>query len=80
MVFAYSVTGRLDLITSIGLGDIVVKMTFYFLHERAWEKRYFRRLTRFLASKWVTMGNLPLSQRLERAVTVKADPTDRLIP
>ena len=80
MFFAYSVTGRLDLMTSIGLGDIVIKMTFYLLHERAWEKMYFRRLTRFLASKLVTPGDLPLSKSLERAVAVQADSTERLIP
>lgn len=79
MVFAYSVTGRLDLMTSIGLGDIVIKMTFYFLHERAWDKMYFRRLSRFLASKMVATGGLPLSKSLERAVAVQADSTERLI-
>jgi uncharacterized membrane protein len=80
MVFAYSVTGRLDFMTSIGLGDIVIKMTLYFLHERAWEKRYFRRFMRFLASKRVPRGTLSLSRRVERGVTAQADSADQLIP
>ena len=80
MVFTYSVTGRLDFMTSIGLGDIAIKMTLYFLHERAWEKRYFRRFMGFLASKRVPAGTLFLSRRVERGVTAQADATDRLIP
>ena len=80
MVFTYSVTGRLDFMTSIGVGDIAIKMTLYFLHERAWEKRYFRRVLSFLASKRVPAGTLFISRRVARAVTAQLDVTDRLIP
>lgn len=44
MFLAYSLTGRLDLMTSIGIGDVSLKMIFYFLHEKAWNKMYFRKL------------------------------------
>ena len=50
MFLAYSLTGRLDLMTGIGIGDIILKMVFYFLHEKAWNKMYFHKLASFLSN------------------------------
>jgi len=36
MFLVYAFTGRLELTVGIGFFDIVLKMAFYFLHERAW--------------------------------------------
>ena len=50
MFLAYSLTGRLDLMTGIGIGDIILKMIFYYLHEKAWNKMYFHKLASFLSN------------------------------
>jgi uncharacterized membrane protein len=36
MFLAYAVTGRLDFVASIGVGDVILKMIFYYMHEKAW--------------------------------------------
>jgi len=41
MLFAYVITGQLELMAGIGLGDFGLKMIFYFLHERAWDRNTF---------------------------------------
>ncbi|MEE8570751.1 MAG: DUF2061 domain-containing protein [Candidatus Bathyarchaeia archaeon] len=39
MFLAYIVTGQLEFVASIGLGDVVLKMIFYYMHEKAWSNR-----------------------------------------
>ena len=36
MVVVYVITGDLALVASVGLVDVVVKVFFYYLHERTW--------------------------------------------
>lgn len=36
MVLAYIVTGDLKVAGAIGAADVVIKLFFYYLHERAW--------------------------------------------
>jgi len=36
MFLAYIFTGRLEFVASIGIGDVILKMIFYYLHEKAW--------------------------------------------
>ncbi len=38
MLLVYAFTGRLELTASFGIGDIALKMIFYFLHERVWNR------------------------------------------
>jgi len=39
----YIFTGQLELSAGVGVGDFVLKMLFYFLHERVWTKIEFGR-------------------------------------
>ena len=43
MFLVYIVTGKLELSASVGVGDVVLKMMFYFLHERIWDRVSFGR-------------------------------------
>jgi uncharacterized membrane protein len=43
MAIVYINTGKLDLTLSIGSLDIFIKMIFYFIHERIWDKISFGR-------------------------------------
>ncbi len=36
MTVVYAITGDLALVASVGLVDVVVKVLFYYLHERTW--------------------------------------------
>ena len=36
MFLAYAVTGQLEFVASIGIGDVILKMIFYYMHEKAW--------------------------------------------
>ena len=36
MVLAYAVTGDLKIAGAIGAADVVIKLFFYYCHERAW--------------------------------------------
>lgn len=36
MVLAYIATGSLKIAGAIGAGDVVIKLFFYYVHERAW--------------------------------------------
>jgi len=38
MVLVYIFTGSLELTASIGALDVSLKLVFYYLHERGWEK------------------------------------------
>ena len=39
MFLVYSFTGELDLSLGVGFFDVLVKLAFYFLHERVWYGR-----------------------------------------
>lgn len=43
MLLVYVFTGEMELSASIGIFDVVLKMMFYFFHERAWNKISFGR-------------------------------------
>ena len=43
MFLVYIFTGQLELTVGVGIGDAVLKMTFYFLHERVWNRIRFGR-------------------------------------
>lgn len=43
MLLVFFFTGQLELAAGVGVGDVVLKMIFYFLHERAWNKVKFGR-------------------------------------
>ena len=43
MFLVYIFTGKLELSASVGVGDVVLKMMFYFLHERIWDRVPFGR-------------------------------------
>jgi len=36
MFLVYAVTGQLEFVASIGIGDVILKMIFYYMHEKAW--------------------------------------------
>jgi uncharacterized membrane protein len=36
MFLAYAVTGQLEFVASIGIGDVILKIMFYYMHEKAW--------------------------------------------
>jgi len=36
MVLAYAATGDLKVAGAIGAADVVIKLLFYYVHERAW--------------------------------------------
>ena len=43
MFLVYIFTGQLELVVGFGIGDVVLKMAFYFLHERVWNRIKFGR-------------------------------------
>lgn len=43
MLLVYLFTGQLELTAGVGIGDVVFKLMFYFLHERAWNRITFGR-------------------------------------
>ena len=36
MSLVFAATGDIELMTHIGIADVVIKLFFYFIHERAW--------------------------------------------
>jgi uncharacterized membrane protein len=46
MALVYALTGQLELMVGVGLLDLILKLIFYFLHERAWNMIKFGRTTR----------------------------------
>ena len=36
MALAYAATGDLKLAGAIGVADVIIKLAFYYFHERAW--------------------------------------------
>ena len=43
MFLVYVFSGKLELATGIGVGDVVLKMMFYYVHERSWNRSNFGR-------------------------------------
>ena len=43
MVLVYVFTGEFELAAGVGIGDVLLKVLFYFLHERAWNRIAFGR-------------------------------------
>jgi len=43
MLLVYFFTGQLETMAEFGIGDVVLKLLFYFLHERAWNKTEYGR-------------------------------------
>ena len=46
MFLVYIFTGKLELTVTVGIGDVLLKMLFYFLHERVWDRITFGRTVR----------------------------------
>ena len=46
MFLVYIFTGQLELTASVGIGELVLKLIFYFLHERGWNRVAFGRSLR----------------------------------
>ena len=46
MFLVYIFTGKLELTVGVGISDVVLKMMFYFLHERVWNRITFGRTMR----------------------------------
>ena len=43
MLLVYYFTGQLETMAEFGIGDVVLKLLFYFLHERAWNRTEYGR-------------------------------------
>jgi uncharacterized membrane protein len=43
MSLVYIFTGELDLSLGVGFFDVLLKLAFYFLHERAWDRVWYGR-------------------------------------
>lgn len=43
MLLVYFITGQWETMAEFGIGDVVLKLLFYFLHERAWNKTEYGR-------------------------------------
>ena len=43
MALVYALTGQLELMVGVGILDLILKLIFYFLHERAWDMIRFGR-------------------------------------
>jgi adenylylsulfate kinase len=43
MFLVYIFTGKLDLSLGVGFFDVFMKLAFYFLHERAWDRVWYGR-------------------------------------
>jgi adenylylsulfate kinase len=43
MLLVYFFTGELDLSLGVGFFDVLLKLAFYFLHERAWDRIWYGR-------------------------------------
>jgi uncharacterized membrane protein len=43
MSLVYFFTGELDLSLGVGFFDVLLKLAFYFLHERAWDRVWYGR-------------------------------------
>jgi len=46
MILVYVLTGQLELTATVGFLDVILKILFYFIHERGWNRIEFGRLPR----------------------------------
>ena len=58
MTLVYAFTGKADLSLEIGLLDVVTKLAFYFLHERAWERVGYGRQVQAHSGLTAALGGL----------------------
>ena len=70
MLLVYYFTGQLELMAEFGIGDVVLKLLFYFLHERAWNMtEYGRNLG----------GNVTLAMRSPPIISLHSDNVQNII-
>jgi len=43
MLLVYLFTGELEMMLGVGFFDVLTKLVFYFLHERAWDRVWYGR-------------------------------------
>ena len=58
MTLVYAFTGKVDLSLEIGLLDVVTKLAFYILHERAWERVGYGRQVQSHSGLTTALGGL----------------------
>ena len=61
MSLVYALTGQMELMLGVGLLDLILKLIFYFLHERAWEMIRFGRTIHAqerLPSLWTSLPDI----------------------
>jgi uncharacterized membrane protein len=61
MFLVYIFTGEMDLSLGVGLFDVLIKLAFYFLHERAWDRVLYGRdvtVVRGLSIALNDLGNI----------------------
>lgn len=58
MFLVFFFTGELDLSLGVGFFDVLLKLAFYFLHERAWDRVWFGRDVRVDRGLRIALGGL----------------------
>ncbi len=58
MFLVYFFTGELDLSLGIGFFDILLKLAFYLLHERAWDRVWYGREVKADRGLAIALGGL----------------------
>ena len=58
MFLVYIFTGELDLSLGIGFFDVFMKLAFYFLHERAWDRVLYGRKLKADHELTIVLGGL----------------------
>jgi adenylylsulfate kinase len=58
MLLVYLFTGELDLSLGIGFFDVFLKLAFYFIHERAWDRVWFGRDVKVDRVLTIALGGL----------------------
>jgi len=64
MALVYGFTGQLKLMVGVGLFDLILKLIFFFLHERAWDMIKFGRTIHAherLLSLWTSLPDIEAS-------------------
>jgi adenylylsulfate kinase len=58
MSLVYFFTGELDLSLGVGFFDVLLKLAFYFLHERAWDRVWYGRDVKVDRRVTIALGGL----------------------
>ncbi len=58
MSLVYFFTGELDLSLGVGFFDVLLKLAFYFLHERAWDRVWYGRDVKVDRGVTIALGGL----------------------